>query len=416
MANIKSKSKQNPRLQQAELSDGRASLYLEFYLGRSETPVLDENGNQVLYTDGAMAGKPKFKVKHIRKKEILNLYIWLHPRNAQERLQNKNTLAMAENIRHEREQKFLENREGYRFKKDRDINFLDFFQDYLDNYKKANHASMKTALTKFKRFLHSSSQYSMYSTFIKPEQLTKEMMQSFADYLAANGKGEGPAATLQCFKRVIHYAMDKDLIKKDPCKGIVIPRDENILRKEILTMEEIDKLMATKYDRANPEVQRGFAFTLFTGIRMCDIRTLTYGNVDYSSRILRFQQNKTKSHSGNSWVVIPLNDNLLTLIGQPSAPDKRDERIFKLPTKWVCQSVIRHWVKCAGISKHITWHCARHSFAVNILNAGANIKTVASLLGHSGLKHTEKYTRAIDSLKQDAINSLGNIDFDRVAF
>ena len=54
----------------------------------------------------------------------------------------------------------------------------------------------------------------------------------------------------------------------------------------------------------------------------------------------------------------------------------------------------------------VLFHCARHSFAVNILNNGANIKTVASLLGHSGLKHTEKYTRAIDSLKQEAINSL----------
>ena len=54
----------------------------------------------------------------------------------------------------------------------------------------------------------------------------------------------------------------------------------------------------------------------------------------------------------------------------------------------------------------VLFHTARHSFAVNILNNGANIKTVASLLGHSGLKHTEKYTRAIDSLKQEAINSL----------
>ena len=58
------------------------------------------------------------------------------------------------------------------------------------------------------------------------------------------------------------------------------------------------------------------------------------------------------------------------------------------------------------LAQPITFHCARHSFAVNILNNGANIKTVASLLGHSGLKHTEKYTRAVDKLKEEAINSL----------
>lgn len=46
-----------------------------------------------------------------------------------------------------------------------------------------------------------------------------------------------------------------------------------------------------------------------------------------------------------------------------------------------------------------------------ILNNGANIKTVASLLGHSGLKHTEKYTRAVDKLKEEAINSLPELKF-----
>ena len=56
------------------------------------------------------------------------------------------------------------------------------------------------------------------------------------------------------------------------------------------------------------------------------------------------------------------------------------------------------------------FHMARHSFAVNILNNGANIKTVASLLGHSGIQHTEKYTRAVDELKQKAINSLPELD------
>ena len=47
---------------------------------------------------------------------------------------------------------------------------------------------------------------------------------------------------------------------------------------------------------------------------------------------------------------------------------------------------------------------------MNILNNGTNIKTVASLLGHDGLKHTEKYTRAVDKLKEDAINSLPSLE------
>ena len=59
----------------------------------------------------------------------------------------------------------------------------------------------------------------------------------------------------------------------------------------------------------------------------------------------------------------------------------------------------------------VLFHCSRHSFAVNILNNEANIKTVASLLGHSGLKHTEKYTRAVDKLKEEAINSLPELKF-----
>ena len=86
MAKIENRKKQNPKLRQSELSDGRASLFLEYYLGRTESPVLDEDGNQVFYTEGAMAGKPKYQIKHSRKKENLNLYIWLHPRNQQERL------------------------------------------------------------------------------------------------------------------------------------------------------------------------------------------------------------------------------------------------------------------------------------------------------------------------------------------
>ena len=113
MAKVEAKNKQNPKLVQTVLKDGRASLALEYYLGRSESPVVDDEGNQVFYTSGAMMGKPKYKIKHNRKRENLNLYIWVHPRTQQERTQNRNTLALAEKIRFEREQEFLEDREGY---------------------------------------------------------------------------------------------------------------------------------------------------------------------------------------------------------------------------------------------------------------------------------------------------------------
>ena len=63
MAKLENKAKENPKLEQNVLADGRISLYLEYYLGREETPVLDDNGNPVLYETGKMMGKPKVHIK-----------------------------------------------------------------------------------------------------------------------------------------------------------------------------------------------------------------------------------------------------------------------------------------------------------------------------------------------------------------
>ena len=73
MAKLENKSKDNPRLEQRLLSDGQISLYLEYYLGRQCEPVVDEFGVPVMYESGKMAGTPKYKVKHLRRKENLNL-------------------------------------------------------------------------------------------------------------------------------------------------------------------------------------------------------------------------------------------------------------------------------------------------------------------------------------------------------
>ena len=70
MAKLENKAKENPKLEQNVLSDGRISLYLEYYLGREEIPVLDENGNPVLYETNKMAGKPKIHIVADRKSVV----------------------------------------------------------------------------------------------------------------------------------------------------------------------------------------------------------------------------------------------------------------------------------------------------------------------------------------------------------
>lgn len=381
----------NPKLGAKILSDGRESLFLDYYFGY-----------QMVYSEKL----DKQVAKKDRKREFLKLYLWQAPRTPLERQQNKETLELAKKIRFERGQELLESMEGYRLKKERDINFLDYFQAYIDKYTKKDIRMVEIALKRFIDFLNDTPEYKKYAKKIKPEQITKDMVEAFTEYLQGRSVGEGAKSIYARFKKVIKYAIEHDAMLKNPCTGITIKVDDQQLRKEVLSPEEIQQLIATHYEHENPNIRRAFIFCLYCGLRYCDVKDLTFANVDFSNKLLKFEQNKTKGHSASSGVVIPLNDGILKLIGEPSSPNNRDEVIFPLPSYEMCLKALRRWVKRAGINKHISWHCARHSFAVNILNNGANIKTVASLLGHSGLKHTEKYTRAIDSLKQEAINSL----------
>ena len=386
----------NPKIGAKILSNGRESLFLDYYLGY-----------QMVYSETL----DREVSKKYRKREYLKLYLWQAPRTPLERQQNKETLELAKKIRFEKSQEILENMEGYRLKTNHNANFLDFFQSYIANYTKKDIKVVQMAYNRFVDFLNATSEYQMYAKVLKPEHITKDMVEAFTEYLQTRSVGEGAKSVYKRFKKVVKYAVEHDVMLKNPCNGIVIKIDEQLLRKDVLSPEEMKRLIETHYTGENPIIRRAFIFCLYCGLRYCDVKDLTFANVDVSNKLLKFEQNKTKGHSAASGVVIPLNDGILKLIGTPET-DNRDELIFKLPTYASCSKAVKHWVKHAEINKHITWHCARHSFAVNILNNGANIKTVASLLGHSDLKNTEKYTRAIDKLKEDAINSLPVLNID----
>ena len=410
MAKLENKSKDNPRLEQRLMADGQISLYLEYYLGRQSEPVLDAGGEPVLYESGKMAGTPKYKVKHLRRKENLNLYLVASPRTPIDRNHNKETLELAKRIRFEKEQEFLSDREGYRLKKKSKVNLLEYFADFAEKANVADRLVLVGALKNFKDFL--KEEYPQYANNIEPRNLNKEMIQGFVDFLVDNHKGQGAETYYKRFKRLVNYSVEQGVIAKSPCKGITTPKLDDVLAKDILSQEEMQTLFLTHYEGENPEIRRAFAMTCLTGIRRCDIVRLKYSDVDYSNRVLRFRQTKTEGHSSKSGVTTPLNDALLELIGT-KPDDATDDYIFHLPSDTMCLKALRHWTKKAGITKHITWHCGRHSFATALLSNGSNIKVVSSLLGHSTLRFTEVYVRAVDKLKEEAINSMPTLDLSR---
>lgn len=413
--------RQNPRLIKKELASGKVSLSLEYYYGREYTPKTDEHGEPVYYTSGKMAGQRVYAIHHERAKEALGLYLIAKPRTPEERQQNKDTLLLAEKIRYQKEQEFLQDKKGYCLAIHQSTEVLDAMAQYSAEYTKQDKRNIDQSINRFKAFLRESRPKYVHKVLrdgqevctyhLSPSAFDKKMVVDYMDYLKAHSEGEGAASTFRRFKKMCKAIKEKGQIKTNPCEGLTIKVSQQTmkeLKKDVLTAEEITKLLSTSYCGENREIQRAFIFSLFTGIRFCDVKELEYCNIKPNKQgviCASFYQLKTGNKND-----VPLREDILQMISRPEGA-KEESKIFDLPSHTMCLKALRHWTKRAGIDKHITWHCARHSFATNLLTNGANIKVVAELLGHSGLDQVDVYVQALLKDKQDAVNKLPSLNF-----
>ena len=87
------------------------------------------------------------------------------------------------------------------------------------------------------------------------------------------------------------------------------------------------------------------------------------------------------------------------------------EYVFRLPTTTNgINKVLKVWVKNSGIQKHITFYCARHTFAVLSLESSNNLKITSKLMGHTSTKSTDKYLVYIDKQKDNAIDNIPEVE------
>ncbi len=357
-----------------------------------ERPIKD--GNISLFLDIYRDGKRTY--------EFLKLYVYSNKdKNPIIKQANQDVWELAERIRTDREYEMNHRAHGQIVPTKQKVCFFDFAENYKDNYTKKDIRMISGAIDRFKNFLTEKRPLIDQRT-LKIAQIDRLLITDFVSYLESKSIGEGAHGYYQRFKKILKRAVDEDIINRSPTDGIRCKTIEG-LRKDILNNEEI--MILAKTPCQNITLKRAFLYCCSTGLRFVDVKALQYKDVDFASGKMTINQLKT-----GKTAIVDLNTTAIKMIGEPQ---RSTDFIFDLPSSEGSNKTLKAWVNRAGIDKQITWHCARHSFAVNLLTSPErpDIKTVSSTLGHASLKHTEKYTRVIDELKKKAVYALPEYEF-----
>jgi len=325
--------------------------------------------------------------KKIRKNEYL---IKLELKSKLSKDQRKENLRTAIEIAEAKDKVLKSEEYGLMNEHSQKVDFIWYFEDYISKYKRNDKRMFISTLIQFKSFLESRRIVSIQGKDIK-----ENLVNGFAEYLMNKETltGETPSSYFKRFKKLLKQAKRENVIYGDPANDIRIKVNKN-LSKDVLSLNELTLLKNTPCN--NDQIKNAFLFSAMTGLRFVDVKQIKWKDIQEGA--IKIIQEKT----GNE-VVINLNKTAIEMAGIPGEPASR---VFNLPSFSFCMRALEAWKTKAGITKHITWHVSRHSFATNLLIQGNDTKTAAGLLGHAGLDHINRYVRLVDSLKQRATDSI----------
>lgn len=233
------------------------------------------------------------------------------------------------------------------------------------------------------------------------------LIEDYKDYLinAPQGGSKGgiisrnTASTyFSIFKAALHQAFIDGYLTIDlAAKSKNIYFEES--QREYLTLEELNKLASTPCD--SPILKRAALFSALTGLRHSDIKQLKWKDLvkDQEHYRILFTQQKTKGVE-----YMPISDQAYQLCGERGDYDRLIFEGLQDPS-WISRPVAR-WVEAAGITKHITFHCFRHTYATLQLTSGTDIYTVSKMLGHKKVTTTQIYAKIVDEKKEAAADAI----------
>ncbi len=371
------KSKEPIRLRKRILKTGNTSLYLDIY----------HNGK--------------------RSYEYLNLYL-VPEKTRADKEKNKDTLRLADAVRAQRVVEFQNGRFGFDDGYKLDTNFLDYYRMMCEK-RHQNPASLGNWGNWYSALKHLERYCRPGMTF---RDVTPAFVRGFRDYLDTTArvrnqrkkadttedrKRLSSASKLSYFNKLrtcINQAFEEGIIPKNPLRGIEGFKLEERER-VYLTLDEVKAMAAT--DCKYPALRNAFLFSCLTGLRKSDIQKMKWSEVRQQGEYTRivFRQKKT---GGQEY--IDINPQAVHFMGKRRNPDDYVFTNFTYSSYYLNE--LKRWALSAGITKNITFHSARHTFAVMMLDLGADIYTVQKLLGHKEIHTTQIYAKVMDKKRQEA--------------
>jgi len=292
------------------------------------------------------------------------------------------------------------------------IPLIEAFREYVANYRHKDLAVVKAMGNYLERYALGKSLWL--------QQVNANFCRGFLDFLLQAGlRGNTPMGYFKKFRAFLASEHRARRISSNPAEGLHVTA-KTILLKDVLTATEQKRLFHTLCP--NSEVKRAFLFACNTGLRWVDVKSLRMKNIDYQNRRLHLVQHKVQGRSCKAELNVPLDDNAFDLVQESRAAEppctpvlgkksrqRGNQFIFNLPTYNAVRQILAEWVEAAGIRKHITFHCARHSFITNLVRSNVHLSVVASLAGHSTTRHTEGYVHIADTQCRDAVNRLPSL-------
>ena len=279
------------------------------------------------------------------------------------------------------------------------LDLISAYENYLTKVKQASGNTVSSYMRDIRQFagwLHDEEECEVVDA-------TQMNISDFLDYLGEQGRSTATKSrALASLKNFYAYVVSSGFLNESPVKEVKVERGEKKLP-QILTSREIE-LLLMQPSGADPKSVRDCAMLQVmyaTGIRVSELINLDVDHVNLDAGIIRCS-------GGRKTRMIPLYDEAkkslqryLHEVRKEMLADPNERALFvnvggARMSRQGFWKILKHYQTAAQIQKEITPHTLRHSFAVHLLENGADLGSVQELMGHSDISSTQLYTHMVD--------------------